>query len=364
MSASRFKYVCFQEKPFKTKDVLQHLFQCFMYFGGVPEELVIDQDKVMVVSENHGNIIFTKDFQYFLEEQNMKMYVCRKADPESKGKVENLVKYVKHNFLETRCFETAYDANESALRWLERRANGKISQATELIPATVIHEERSHLQPVRNSIFRKSSYLGRDERIANDKAVISVSACRYQLPYEYKNRIVEIYETDRKLFVFKQKTQEEIAEYDKSAIPGKLVSSTDYRRQKKIAMDKLIIEIKSLFPWPLWQQFVAVNLKTFPRYRRDQLMLARKYFLGKTKTDAIILKKAIEFCFSSETYSFAILHDTYSYYSKMHHSSKKLFDHSIIDELTQINQPGIPVQQTSLDLYSAHIVKPAAGARA
>jgi len=153
LSASRFKYVSFQEKPFTTQDVLEHLFQCLIYFGGVPEELVIDQDKVLVVSENHGDIIYTKDFQYFLEEQNLKMYVCRKADPESKGKVENLVKYVKRNFLETRCFANSAQANESALKWLERRANGKISQATELIPSSVINEERSHLQKLRNSIF-------------------------------------------------------------------------------------------------------------------------------------------------------------------------------------------------------------------
>lgn len=87
LSASRYKYVAFQAKPFTTLDLIGHLLDCFDYIGGMPEELVIDQDNVMVVSENHGDIIYTKDFSYFTEEMGLRMYVCRKADPETKGKV-------------------------------------------------------------------------------------------------------------------------------------------------------------------------------------------------------------------------------------------------------------------------------------
>lgn len=361
LSASRFKYVAFQERPFKTIDVICLLCECFFYFGGVPEELVIDQDKLMVVSENHGDIIFTHDFQQFIEEQNLKMYVCRKADPESKGKIENLVKYIKRSFLQTRVFESIEEANERGLQWLERRANGKISQATRLVPAKVILEERKHLREMKNSIFRKTSYPGREDRLANDKAIISVSASRYQIPYEYKNRTVEIYETERNVFVFDPVSHREIVAYDKPAIPGTLVSTKDLSRDKRVPLDNLIIEIKSLFPWPLWQQFVVSNLKAFPRYRRDQLMLARKYFQNKKKVDQIILKKAIEFCLSADTLSYKKLEDTYSYYSKMHYSSRQMFDFSIVEELTKQKQPGIPIQMPTLDLYSTQIRLKASG---
>ena len=51
----------------------------------------------MVVSENAGDIIYTDDFKYFIEEQELRMYVCRASDPETKGKIENLIKYVKRN---------------------------------------------------------------------------------------------------------------------------------------------------------------------------------------------------------------------------------------------------------------------------
>jgi transposase len=56
LSASRCKYVIFQDHPFRTVEVIDHLLSCFSYFGGVAEELVIDQDKLLVVSENAGDI--------------------------------------------------------------------------------------------------------------------------------------------------------------------------------------------------------------------------------------------------------------------------------------------------------------------
>ncbi len=49
-----------------TKEVISHLLNSFDYFKGVPEEIVIDQDNLMVMSENAGDIIYTDDFKYFI----------------------------------------------------------------------------------------------------------------------------------------------------------------------------------------------------------------------------------------------------------------------------------------------------------
>ena len=126
LSASRYKYVIFQGEPFRTLDVIRHLLDCFDYWGGRPRELVIDQDRLLVVSENAGDIIYTKEFKDFIDEQEVVLYVCRGGDPETKGKVENVVKFVKGNFLESRDFETVEEANVGVFSWLERRANGKM----------------------------------------------------------------------------------------------------------------------------------------------------------------------------------------------------------------------------------------------
>ena len=153
--------------PFTTLDLIHHLLDCFQYLGGIPEELVIDQDKVMVSSENRGDIIYTRDFKQFIEEMDLKMYVCRKNDPESKGKIENLIKFIKRNFLSIRDFENIEEAKERLSRWLNRRANGKISLATRRIPKEMFSEEKAYLRTLKNSIYRKDSSNVRERRKAD-----------------------------------------------------------------------------------------------------------------------------------------------------------------------------------------------------
>jgi len=54
----RYKYGQWSDKPFTTAMFVQMLLICFEHLGGVPEEIVIDQDKLATISENYGDIIF------------------------------------------------------------------------------------------------------------------------------------------------------------------------------------------------------------------------------------------------------------------------------------------------------------------
>ena len=67
--------------------------------------------------------MLTRKFQTFVREQHFQPVFCHKADPESKGKVENVVKYVKENFLVARVFRDIDSLNREALEWLERTGN-------------------------------------------------------------------------------------------------------------------------------------------------------------------------------------------------------------------------------------------------
>ena len=78
--------------------------QAFAFYGSLPEEIVYDQDHLLLTSENHGDLILTHEFAKYVEERAFRIHMCRKADPESKGKIENVVKYIKHNFARHRSF--------------------------------------------------------------------------------------------------------------------------------------------------------------------------------------------------------------------------------------------------------------------
>ncbi len=96
LSSSRYKYVSFQGHPFTTKDVIDHLLACFDFFGGMPEELVIDQDRLLVVSENSGDIIYTGDFRYFIEEQEIRISMDGRGRLYDNIFVERLWRTVKY----------------------------------------------------------------------------------------------------------------------------------------------------------------------------------------------------------------------------------------------------------------------------
>lgn len=312
LSSSRYKYIRFQDKPFTTLALIDHLLDCFLYIEGMPEEIVIDQDSIMVVSENYGDIIFTKEFKAFIQEMNLKMYVCRKADPETKGKIENVIKFVKTNFLACRTFESLEEANERLMTWLTRRGNGKISQATKKIPAIVFEEEKKKLRPVRNSIFRKDSHIGREERLVDEKCLISVSGSHYSVPQKYRNKKVEIYRTEKELYLFDIITNAEIGCHQLSIIPGQKVIAREHYRQTEKKARELKDEVLKLFGLERWRLFMIENFKTFPRYTRDQCIQALKHF--KKGADEAFLDHALKFCLASKTFSIKDLIDTYDYY--------------------------------------------------
>lgn len=354
LSASRYKYIIFQDHPFKTKEVIHHLLNCFDYFGGRTQELVIDQDKLMVVSENAGDIIYTDDFKYFIQEQELRMYVCRPADPETKGKIENLIKYVKNNFLSIRDFKTTAEANDSVLKWLRRRGNGKISQATKQIPAMLIEHEREKLRPVRNSIFRKETLIGREERNVSEKARISVDACEYQLPFKYRRKSVEIYLTQQKLFVFDIYTGEQVTDYYLSLIPGKLICKRAYRREKEKTVKELKALVTGMFAGENWKLFTQRNFKTFSRYVRDQCLEAKKYFMNKD-IDLAILDKALEYCIENNTLSFANLNDTYVYYKRETDAPKEIFSDTA--RVYNVDHEPLSIRERDLSVYKELIGK-------
>jgi len=357
LSASRYKFMLFQNRPLTTEDVIVHLIECFDHIGGIPEEVVIDQDALLVVAENAGEILYTRKFATFIDEMGFSMYVCRAADPQSKGKVENTIKYVKHNFLELRDFEHLDEANTALRRWLARRANGKLSQATRRAPGELLEAEREQLLPLRNSIFARNQAAGREQRLVNEHSYISVAGSLYSVPSKYRNRTVQIYLTSEKLFIFEAKSGIELAEHSVAAIPGSTVSTRAHFRMTERSVKELVAEARALVDLPLWRGFVKRNAEAFPRYVRDQAIEAKRYFSGEIDSEA--LSEALEFCMEYETFSFASLHDTYqSFLGHTGESTEQRPAPMLLD------LPKVEVSRRSLSAYRCLIAQRCEGAGA
>ena len=179
LSHSRYKFTYFQSRPFHTVDLIVAMKKCFEYFGGMTEEYVFDQDSIVCVSENAGDIVYTKEFEKFRQQCGFHIHLCRAADPESKGKVENAVRYVKHGFMENRFYPgDDITLNKSAIAWLERTANVKIHGTTRKIPAEVFEEEKKTFLPVKIS---EEYFLNEKRTVRKDNTIVFKSN-RYSLP--------------------------------------------------------------------------------------------------------------------------------------------------------------------------------------
>jgi hypothetical protein len=224
--------------------------------------------------------------------------------------IENVVKFIKYSFFPVREFNSIKEAEDSLFKWLKRKANGKISQATMKIPLIEIETERLSLRPLRNSIFRKDRIGAREERSVSEKCRIAVDTSQYDVPEIYRNGSVDIYKTGDKLFIFDRHNGLEIAKYALSAIPGQIVSNRAMIREMGTTVQELKDEVSEYFEIPDWKVFLEINFRRFPRYVRDQCLAGRKYFKGQ-EIDQEKLARALKTCLEIGSFTMNDLWDNY-----------------------------------------------------
>ncbi|SEH65507.1 Transposase [Ruminococcus flavefaciens] len=231
LSHSRYKFVYFQSRPFHTVDLITAMNACFVYFGGMTEEYVFDQDSVVCAAENAGDIIYTHEFEAFRQRCGFRVHLCRAADPESKGKIENVVRYVKHGFLENRLYPFDDSTlNHCGVSWLERTANAKQHGTTHKVPAEMFREEREHLRPLPDTVESCSATVLRTVR--KDNTIVYCSN-RYSVPVGTytTQKEVEIEAVDGILKIYTV-FHEPICEHRISPERGKLIKNKNHDRDK------------------------------------------------------------------------------------------------------------------------------------
>jgi transposase len=300
LSRSRCKWVCFQSAPFTTQAVIKAHEEAFAYFGGVPRQIVYDQDKLMVVSVNHGDILYTAKFQAYILERKFEIYLCRKADPQTKGKIENVVRYVKSNFLKNRLYVNDEVLNVQALGWLGRTANGQVHGTTRKIPAEELLIERRHLQPFKPLPGSQLPYRAYHVRKDNS---ISYKGNFYTLPkgtYQGKGTQVWVKVEGQQLLLCDEEKQV-IVRHELCLDKGKIISNTDHRRDKSHKVKALIHEVAQQFANPdLALEYLTELHKTKTRYMRDQLQLIGRA-IKEHPVD--IIDQALAFCHANRIFS-------------------------------------------------------------
>jgi transposase len=301
MSHSRQKFVYFQLKPFNGDDFVMAHDKAFRFYGGRTTEIVYDQDRVLAVSENAGNVIYTETFESYKNYAGFSVRLCRGHDPQSKGKIEAVIKFVKNNFLKYRTFFGINELNSEGLKWLDRTANGQKHETTKLIPSYVFAEEVKKLKPVPTL----SAPVVPNKAIVRPSNVIHFKQNRYRVPRgTYRpGRKAFIEVVDDKVIFTDAETGELLAEHLVAVnVIGKLIPlKTGLERNRGTKNDELKEKVLAKFEGcPIAADYVKSILEKFPRYNKEQLNNIRK--LQERYSEAE-LSRAIEYCVKRELYS-------------------------------------------------------------
>lgn len=301
LSRSRFKYIWFTETCFTAGLAIQAHEQAFEYIRGIPDQIVYDQDKVFIVSENSGDIILTEAFRNYTRSQPFQLYFCRKADPQSKGKVENVVKYVKQNFLYNRTFHNIETLNDEAMNWLGRTANMLPHAVTKKEPCSEWHIEQPFLKPYRPcpvKVVPISTYTVRTDNSILYKGNL------YSLPlgtYQGKGTKVAIKARQGYLVITDKEGNHELCRHRLAVGKGKKVINTDHKRDKTAAINQMITGLSQLLPdTEKGEQWLAGIRKDKPRYIRDQIIMIRETI---RKIAPEIVAQACDYCLENHIYN-------------------------------------------------------------
>lgn len=297
LSRSRMKYVCFLDSPFTAGTVSETHESAFAFFGGIPKTLVYDQDRTMVVDENLGDIILTDTFRKYTKSRSFNLHFCRKADPESKGKVENVVQYVKKNFLYNRVYHDLENLNADAIAWLARTANYLPHNCTKKSPESEFTIEKEYLTqyiPITIEDKENNMYTVRKNN------TISYKSNFYTLPQgTYKATGVEVLlkEKDDHLEIYNM-DKELIATHKLCLLQGELISNTNHKRDTSLKLEQLMQQAADNFTNPdlAMEYFIQIK-KQYPRYTRDHIQAITK---SLSETDAAIADKTLMFCLNNK----------------------------------------------------------------
>jgi len=223
---SRMKYV-----EFTLSCDLAHFLQghvnAFRYFGGVVAEVLVDNLKTAVLGRQGSHIQWHPRYLDLAAHYGFVPRACWPNRPQTKGKVENAMGYVKGNFWpgialpqrrDGRLGVDLTDLNAQALGWCDTVSNAKLHATTQEVPQHRWVKEG--LQPLP-AVDYDTSYLA--HRQVSRDCLVHYRGSRYSVPHRFAGKAVMVREPlgGGQLHIYRQ--GERIAQHQLSPQSGALL---------------------------------------------------------------------------------------------------------------------------------------------
>ena len=355
LSHSRFKYVEWLDGPFVTRDVLRCHENAFQMFGGMTEEIVYDQDRLISKDENSGDLILTTEFQSYVNDRGFRVHLCRKNDPESKGRIENVIGYVKKNFAKNRVFTNLEKWNEQCLSWLERTGNHNVHNSTKKRPVEVYTLEKQHLRPISTTINFSNVDNNSITRAIRKDNTVRYKSNRYSVPLgTYKlgrDNTVYLEVSNDQLIIRQSLNGPVLASHKVDDRKGQLIQDRQHTRDRTQGINTYMETISKRFNKAERAfEFLEKIRENYPRYIRDQLQVISRA-INKNEQ---LANEALEYCISEKLYSANDFYDIVDFLIRENDLSPELVESNTLMKTTHKIAESVlkaKPEERSLDVY-------------
>lgn len=270
LSYSRMMYVSISDKPVNTNTFIKLHDEAFSFFGGIVDECVYDQTKLVAIKEEFREVWFNEEFYRYATLAGFDIRVCEGYDPESKGKVEAGVKYVKNDFFYGDNFFSLDDLKQSLLTWLTTVANVRIHGTTRKVPKECYaSEEEDKMKPYLRPDFLSNNHG--EKRLVDKTSLISYKSNKYSVPMKYQSSTVLVKEDGTKLVIRDANAFQTIATHDIHEEKGKIIKNNNHYRDYEKRISDSESEVCGLIGKELADKLCKVIKITSPKIYKDQL---------------------------------------------------------------------------------------------
>lgn len=292
----------------KLETLIHELENAFVYFGGVPKKLKVDNMKTAILKNQHYDLEYNLDFLEFAYHYNTVVIPCTPYSPEQKGTVESGIKYLQGNFIAGRTFSDSTDMKRQLKEWMETYANKRIHGTTRKVPSEeFVNKEAFTLQPLPEEDF---TFFNRGTRTVADNCHVHLENNYYSVPSSLVGKEVTVrWNTSLVRIVF---AGEQVALHLKTSGVGnyvtqrvhlpnyKVYSQTEYQKRFEEQMANIGEAAHEYFRFLLankeryWFRSVRAILGFIREYGNEAVNLTLKRAMYYKVTDLTTLKNILE----------------------------------------------------------------------
>lgn len=174
--------------------------RAFEHFGGRCREHLYDRPRTVCHPVGENGHRWNSTFRAFASYWGFEPRLCRPYRPQTKGKVESGVKYMRRNFLPGRRFVDDRDFDEQLAEWTATTADVRVHGTTHERPVDRFEVERHHLVATREQpSFRLEA---RFPRIVADDYLVTLDTNRYSVPFRLIGQTVEVHRANGRIAIW------------------------------------------------------------------------------------------------------------------------------------------------------------------